>query len=168
MNGEYCYLSGTKSIKDGKVDFCIIVSFNKPDKALEYYSKRWQTSLPAGVETLFRALKTSGFNLEDTHVTHPVRLEKLILLLMIAFVWCYNIGDFIDEHIKAIKIEKHGRRAISGVDMDSIIYQDAYYHELINITLSYFNFCHVLKFVLAKTDLIASNLSFNNQVVFLT
>jgi hypothetical protein len=50
--------------------------------------------------------------------------------------------------------------------MDSIIYQDAYYHELINITVSYFNFCHVLKLVRAKTDLIASNLSFNNQVVF--
>jgi hypothetical protein len=32
---------------------------------------------------------------------------------MIAFVWCYKIGDFIDEHIKAIKIEKYGRRAIS-------------------------------------------------------
>jgi len=69
-----------------------------------------------------------------------VRLEKLILLLMIAFVWCYNIGDFIDEHIKAIKIEKHGRRAISGVDMDSIIYQDAYYHELNKYNFKLFQF----------------------------
>jgi hypothetical protein len=107
MHGEYCYLSGTKSIKEGKVDFCIIVSYNKPDEALEYYAKRWQ------VETLFRALKTSGFNLEDTHVTHPERLEKLIMLVMIAFVWCYKIGDFIDAQIKAIRIKKHGRRAIS-------------------------------------------------------
>ena len=107
MHGEYCYLSGTKSIKEGKVDFCIIVSFNKPDEALEYYAKRWQ------IETLFRALKTSGFNLEDTHVTHPERLEKLIMLVMIAFVWCYKIGDFIDAQIKAIRIKKHGRRAIS-------------------------------------------------------
>lgn len=107
MHGEYCYLSGTKSIKDGKVDFCIIVSYNKPDQSLEYYSKRWQ------IETLFRALKTSGFNLEDTHVTKPERLEKLIMLVMIAFVWCYKIGDFITMNIKAIKIKKHGRRAIS-------------------------------------------------------
>ena len=107
MHGEYCYLSGSKSIKDGKVDFCIIVSFNKPDEALEFYAKRWQ------IETLFRALKTSGFNLEDTHVTHPERLEKLIMLVMIAFIWCYKIGDFIDTQIKAIRIKKHGRRAIS-------------------------------------------------------
>jgi hypothetical protein len=107
MHGEYCYLSGKKSIKDGKVDFCIIVSFNKPDEAIEYYAKRWQ------IETLFRALKSSGFNLEDTHVTHPKRLEKLMMLVMIAFVWCYKIGDFIDTQIKAIKIKKHGKRAIS-------------------------------------------------------
>jgi hypothetical protein len=32
---------------------------------------------------------------------------------MIAFVWCYKIGDFLDENIQKIKIKKHGRRAIS-------------------------------------------------------
>jgi len=36
LHGLYCYLSGTKSIKDARVDFCIIVSFKKPDEALEY------------------------------------------------------------------------------------------------------------------------------------
>jgi len=107
MHGQYCYLSGSKTIKDGKLDFCIIVSFNKPEEALEYYTERWQ------IETLFRALKTSGFNLEDTHVTDPDRLKKLIMLVMIAFVWCYKIGDFIDAQIKAIRIKTHGRRAIS-------------------------------------------------------
>ena len=107
MHGEYCYLSGLKTIKDGKIDFCIIVAFNKPEQALEYYSKRWQ------IETLFKGLKTSGFNIEDTHLTHLERLEKLMLLVMIAFVWCYKIGDFIDTHLKKIVIKKHGRRAIS-------------------------------------------------------
>src|SRR5690606_22641373 len=104
---ESCYLSGIKTIKDGKLDFCIIISFNKPEEALEKYKQRWQ------IETLFRGLKSSGFNLEDTHVTHLDRLEKLILLVMIAFVWCYKIGDFIDSEIKPIKIKKHGNRAIS-------------------------------------------------------
>lgn len=107
MHGEYCYLSGMKTIKDGKMEFCILVSFNKPDEALEKYKQRWQ------IETLFRGLKSSGFNLEDTHVAHLERLEKLILLVMVAFVWCYKIGDYIDEKIKPIKIKKHGNRAIS-------------------------------------------------------
>ena len=107
MHGEYCYLSGMKTIKDGKLEFCIIVSFNKPSQALTKYKQRWQ------IETLFKGLKSSGFNLENTHVTHLDRLEKLILLVMIAFVWCYKIGDFIDTNIKPIKIKKHGNRAIS-------------------------------------------------------
>ena len=107
IQGEYCYLSGKKTVKDNKLDFCIIVSFNKPEEALEKYRQRWQ------IETLFRGLKSSGFNLEDTHVTHLDRLEKMILLVMIAFVWRYKIGDFIDSEIKPIKIKKHGNRAIS-------------------------------------------------------
>ncbi|MCZ8167577.1 MAG: IS4 family transposase, partial [Flavobacterium sp.] len=57
--------------------------------------------------------KTSGFNIEDTHVTHQERLEKLIALVMIAFLWCYKIGDYIDNQIKPIKIKNHGRRAVS-------------------------------------------------------
>jgi hypothetical protein len=107
MHGEYCYLSGMKTIKDGKIDFCIVVSFNKPDEALNKYKQRWQ------IETLFRGLKSSGFNLEDTHVTHLDRLEKLVMLVMIAFVWCYKTGDHIDNKIKPINVKKHGNRAVS-------------------------------------------------------
>jgi len=107
IQDEYCYLSGIKTIKDSKIDFCIIVSFNKPDEALDKYRERWQ------IETLFKGLKSSGFNIEDTHVIDLDRLKKLISLVMIAFVWCYKIGDFIDSEIKPIKIKKHGYRAIS-------------------------------------------------------
>src|SRR5690606_1053012 len=107
MHGEHCYISAIKTKRDGKIDFCIIVSFNKQKEALKYYSLRWQ------IETLFRGLKSSGFNLEDTHVTHLERIEKLLSLVMIAFVWCYKIGDHIDQEIKRIPIKTHGRRAVS-------------------------------------------------------
>lgn len=129
MHGEYCYLSGMKSIKDSKLDFCIIVSFNKPDQALEKYKKRWQ------IETLFRGLKSSGFNLEDTHVTHLERLEKLIMLVMVAFVWCYKLGDYIDSNIKPIKFKKHGNRAVSifkyGLDyITRVLLTDSNYYNI--------------------------------------
>lgn len=107
MHGEKCYLSGMRIRTNGKVDFLIIVSFNKPEESLDYYKDRWQ------VETLFRALKSGGFNIEDTHVTNLDRIEKLILLTMIAFVWCYKIGDHIDSCIRPIKVKTHGRRAVS-------------------------------------------------------
>ncbi len=40
------------------------------------------------------------------------RIEKLILLVMIAFVWCYKIGIHLHQ-IKPITIKKHGRKAKS-------------------------------------------------------
>lgn len=108
LHGQRCYLSGSKTInRKGKMEFLIIVSFNKPEQAMVYYKQRWQ------IETMFRGLKSSGFNIEDTHVTDLVRLEKLFSLTMIAFVWCYKIGDYLDENIQKIIIKKHGRRAVS-------------------------------------------------------
>lgn len=108
LHGQKCYLSGSKTInRTGKMELLIIVSFNKPEQAMTYYKQRWQ------IETLFRGLKSSGFNIEDTHVTDLERLEKLFSLTMIAFLWCYKIGDYLDEHIKKIEIKKHGRRAVS-------------------------------------------------------
>lgn len=108
LHGQRCYLSGSKTIdRNGKMVFLILVSFNKPDQAMVYYKQRWQ------IETLFRGLKSSGFNIQKTHVTDLERLEKLFSLTMIAFVWCYKIGDYIDEYIEKIKIKKHGRRAVS-------------------------------------------------------
>lgn len=108
LHSQRCYLSGIKTIdRNGKMEFLIIVSFNKPEQAMVYYKQRWQ------IETLFRGLKSSGFNIEDTHVNDLERLEKLFSLTMIAFVWCYKIGDYLDENIKKIIIKKHGRRAVS-------------------------------------------------------
>jgi hypothetical protein len=40
LHGELCYLSGTRTVKDEKVAFCITVSYNKPEQALDYYKKR--------------------------------------------------------------------------------------------------------------------------------
>jgi hypothetical protein len=108
LHGQKCYLSGCKTLdRTGKPEYLILVSFNQSEQALAYYKQRWQ------IETLFKGLKTSGFNIEDTHVTDLERLQKLFSLTIIAFIWCYKIGDYLDENIKAIEIKKHGRRAIS-------------------------------------------------------
>ena len=69
--------------------------------------ERWQ------IETCFRAIKTSGFDIEKTHLQDIERIEKLILLVMIAFVWCYKAGIFLHENVKPIRVKKHGRKAKS-------------------------------------------------------
>lgn len=104
----------------------MLVSSNKSQQALDDYRQGWQT------EMLFKAMKSSGFNIEDIHVTALDRLEKLFLLTMITFVWGYKIGDYIDSKIKSIKIKKHGRRAISVLNMDWSISRNVYCQDSIS------------------------------------
>ena len=107
INRQLCYLSASKvKNKKGVPELQIIVSFNKPDQAHSLYKERWQ------IESAFKALKTSGFNIEDTHLTDLDRIGKLFSLVLIAFVWAYKAGIFLDS-IRPIKIKKHGRRAKS-------------------------------------------------------
>ena len=60
----------------------------------------------------FKALKSSGFDLENTHLTDIDRIQKLVGLVMIAFIWCYKVGIYLHE-IRPIKIKIHGRKAKS-------------------------------------------------------
>jgi hypothetical protein len=107
VNGQLCYLSASKvKNRQGVPELQIIVSFSKPDKAQSLYKERWQ------IETAFKALKTSGFNIEDTHLTDIERINKLFALVLIAFVWAYKAGIFLNS-LRPIKIKKHGRKAKS-------------------------------------------------------
>ena len=108
INNEYCYLSGTLSqIRGEKPELVVLICYNKNEQSFLNYKERWQ------IETCFRAMKSSGFDIENTHLQDIERIEKLLCLVMIAFVWCYKVGDYLDKHVKAIVIKKHGHRAKS-------------------------------------------------------
>jgi hypothetical protein len=107
VNNVLCYISGSKvKNKKGKPELQLIVSFNNPQRANTLYKERWQ------IESAFKALKSSGFNIEDTHLTDADRIEKLFSLVLIAFVWAYKVGIYLDK-LNPIKIKKHERRAKS-------------------------------------------------------
>ena len=108
VNNQLCYLSASKiKNKEGKPEFQIIISFCKPEIAQNIYKERWQ------IETAFRALKTSGFNMEDTHLTDIDRIEKLFAMVTIAFCWAYLTGIYLHEHVKPIRMLNNGKRAKS-------------------------------------------------------
>jgi hypothetical protein len=44
----------------------------------------------------FKAMKYSGFDIKNTHLQDLKRIEKLLCLVMIAFVWCYKVVDYLD------------------------------------------------------------------------
>lgn len=70
--GELCYLAGAV-IKDktGKHEPHILVSFCRPEEVLADYKEMWT------IETMFKGLKSSGFNIEDTHMVHINRIKQL-------------------------------------------------------------------------------------------
>ena len=92
------YLSALR-LKD---QYLILASNQKGQAALDTYKKRW------GIEVLFANLKSRGFNLEETHLIHQDRIEKLIALLAIACIWAHIIGEWIAK-TNPLTIKNHGR-----------------------------------------------------------
>ena len=50
------------------------------------YGMRW------GIECLFSDFKSRGFSITKTHLKHPDRIERLILILTIALYWAVSTG----------------------------------------------------------------------------
>jgi hypothetical protein len=101
--GLRLYLAVAKS-KQGEL--VVLVCNAEAEKALLRYARRWE------VETLFSALKSRGFNLEDTHMTTAERLDKLLALLAIAFTWAHLVGEWCYQ-ARPLKLKAHGYLAKS-------------------------------------------------------
>jgi hypothetical protein len=96
--GQQLFLSGCYL---GSGEYLILVSSEYFAAPHQEYEKRW------GIETLFAALKTRGFNLEDTRLQDPERLSKLLALLALAFTWAFVVGQW-QARVKELKLKKHG------------------------------------------------------------
>ncbi len=93
-------------LEDGEL--LILVTTDQPQQALADYARRWE------IETLFGCLKSRGFRFEDTHLTDPERLSKLIALLALAFVWAYRVGE-IHSQAQPIPFKKTLQRPLKSL-----------------------------------------------------
>lgn len=86
----------------------ILLVTNRTDlkQVLALYGQRW------AIETTFACLKSRGFNLEETHLTHPQRLHVLLGLLAWTLLWTLWTGKQRTQK-KPTPLKKHGRKAIS-------------------------------------------------------
>jgi len=89
--------------RDKNGDLTILGTNHNENKASLRYIQRDQ------IEHMFRCMKSQGFNLEDTHITDPTRLDRLFTVMSLAFVWAYKLGDYVNEY-KLIPRKNHGRR----------------------------------------------------------
>ena len=79
------YISALQ-LENGELLLVVSPQFNA--NAIQDYALRWE------IETLFSCLKGRGFNLENTRLTDPRRVKKLIAVLAISFCWCYLTGEW--------------------------------------------------------------------------
>lgn len=108
VNGQMCYLSAARmKDEDGVPQLQIPVSYNRPDEAVETYRMRWQ------IETCFKSMKSSGFNIEETHLADIERIERLFAIVTIAFLWACLVGISRDRLVRKIRMLKNGRRTVS-------------------------------------------------------
>ena len=106
VNNQLCYLSATLAKNSKELpELQIIISYNKPEQAQELYKERRQ------IETAFRGIKSSGFNIEGTHLTQIDRLEKFFAIVMLAFAWAYVVGDYLDRYYRTYQNQKTRKKS---------------------------------------------------------
>ena len=100
--------------RKGAKEPMIVVSNREFASPLKLYRWRW------GIESLFECLKTRGFRMEETHMTDPTKIEKLLFILAIAVCWAYKLGELQARKVPS-RVKKHGRKLKSifrlGLDL---------------------------------------------------
>jgi Transposase DDE domain len=80
----------TNGNRGQQVELLAVISNRPAEKArLNEYARRMR------IEESFRDDQSGGFDLEHTRLEHPERLEKLLLAVAIATLWCHEIGEQI-------------------------------------------------------------------------
>ena len=96
-------------------DYLIVGGSLAPKKLFGHYRYRWS------IETFFQSLKKRGFHLEETHLNALDQLKKLMTIVSVTFVFCWQLGYYYHQNRSFIPMKKHGYKANSffrkGLDL---------------------------------------------------
>ncbi len=96
----YYYVLSAYRSRAGKIECLRLISSVVPALAIEYYGYRYR------IETMFKHLKSNGFDLESLHVQKAYKVQMMMALMVLAYTLavCYGL-----QHYKQrIAIKKHG------------------------------------------------------------
>lgn len=89
--GMSLYL-GIKRVNSKRTgDLHVVSNRFKSVKALNAYKKRW------GIEVVFGHFKKKGLNLEDTHLRHAERIDRLVAICTLSFFYCFGWGMILKK-----------------------------------------------------------------------
>jgi hypothetical protein len=112
--GMELYFS-SKLIENGRTSHLYVVS-NKllPKAALEAYLTRW------AIEVLFGHLKKKGFDLESTHLRDRRKIDKLLAVVTLAFLFTLGWGVLLKEQTQHLSARQK-RKSIFRLALDALI-----------------------------------------------
>ena len=99
--GHRLYVGGQKLSAS---EYLILISDISLKHGTQLYSQRW------GIEVFFGACKKRGFNFESTHLTKLERINTLIYILAIAFIWALKTGEYLLDKGHQIPIKQLEKR----------------------------------------------------------
>lgn len=106
---------GSKKIVKGRTSHLYVVSNRFTGKeALKLYRKRWS------IELLFSHLKRKGFNLEDTHMTDNKKIEKLISIISLSFLFTFGWGCYLRDSQKQTSASK--RKSLFRLGLEDLLH----------------------------------------------
>jgi hypothetical protein len=97
--GTTLHLGGIRTSKANE-PLVVVSNYAMDKETLKIYRLRWE------IETMFGALKSKGFNFEESKINEQHKVEKLMALLSLSFVWSIIVGDYRKE-IKPIAYKKN-------------------------------------------------------------
>lgn len=90
-----------------KTPWLLATNLRCPRAALQLYRRRmW-------IEEMFGDLKGHGFDLENSHLQHFLRLSRLTLAVCLLYVWLFATGDYVDYSDLAHLVDRTDRRDLS-------------------------------------------------------
>jgi hypothetical protein len=72
---------------DEQAPMYLVTNFALSQEALYWYDRRFW------IEPMFRDDKSFGFNLQTSHLRDPVRMERLLLIVSLAYLWIVFLGS---------------------------------------------------------------------------
>jgi hypothetical protein len=74
------------------------------EEALYWYKKRFQ------IETFFSDQKSRGFHLAHSHLSDPMRLERLLIATCLAYIWIVCLGAAVKRSGQSALVQVHRRK----------------------------------------------------------
>ena len=120
--GNPCYYQGvflTREHEFGPVN--VMAYWDREKKQIRYAAtnrRACRATLNWGkrrswIEATFRDLKSGGFQLESSRITKPDRMNRLLLVMCITYLWCYHVGRWVFKTGRRRQIDVGTKRNLS-------------------------------------------------------